>query len=140
MTLVIGEPGCASRGLDLLEDEGRHTVSQGPLWAVERRKPSRLPSHPGCRLGAVTRDYASEGSPRPLLKPSRQLGHIKFKPKACLALAFEAPRTSVMNMTASPIMKRAIQAGIPRGGLAPSASARAGSHCDTGAGSSSTML
>jgi hypothetical protein len=28
MTLVIGEPGCTSRGRDLLEDEGRHAVSQ----------------------------------------------------------------------------------------------------------------
>jgi hypothetical protein len=52
------------------------------------------------------------------LIPSRQLGHIRFTPKACLALALDAPRKSVMNTTASPMTKRAIQAGILRGSLA----------------------
>jgi hypothetical protein len=28
MILVIGDPGCVSQGLDLLEDKGRHAVSQ----------------------------------------------------------------------------------------------------------------
>ena len=46
----------------------------------------------------------------------------------------------IMATSASPASRRAIQAGSLRRGLAPTASARAGSHFRTWAGSSSTTL
>lgn len=81
----------------------------------------RLAAERGAFLGAL-RDFAGDGLPRLLRNPSPQFGQIKFKPKARLGLAFDAPRTSVMNTIASQIMKRPIQVGFRRGGLAPTTS------------------
>src|SRR5947209_1037966 len=92
----------------------------------------------------LTREHSCNqsrgGSLSPLRNPSRQLGQVNSRPKVSLALVLDAPLAWVMNMTASPMIKRPIHAGILSGGLAPSASANAGSHCDKGAGSSSTIL
>ena len=56
-------------------------------------------------------------------------------------LAVEEPRACVIiDIPASPITIRPIQAGKRRGDLAPIACANAGSHTETSAGSSSTML
>ena len=58
-----------------------------------------------------------------------------------LALAFEAPRISVIITTpASPANSRPMNRGTRIGFLAPSVCASAGNHSATGAGSSSTTL
>jgi hypothetical protein len=57
------------------------------------------------------------------------------------ALAFDEPRIRVIAETpTSPAATRASQTGTCLGGFAPTTSATYGSHSDTGAGSSSTML
>ena len=77
----------------------------------------------------------------PTLEPVRQLGQADRQPSSRLALALEAPRDSVIMTTpCSPTNSRASQAGTRRGGLAPIAAARAGSHSAIAAGSSSTTL
>src|SRR3954453_2651215 len=77
----------------------------------------------------------------PAAKPSRQLGWLGRQPNSAFAFAFDAPRDSVIMATAAGLATTlAIHAGTLRGGLAPSVSARYGSHSLTGAGSSSTML
>ena len=94
-----------------------------------------------CTIPHARPQYAPGLSSSPETKPSRQLGHIGSQPSSRLALAFDAPRICVIIETpTSPIAKRAIQAGTCRGGRAPRHSARYGSHSETGAGSSSTML
>jgi hypothetical protein len=40
-------PRYASSKAALIEDDGRYDVSQGPLWAVERHKPSQFQSNRG---------------------------------------------------------------------------------------------
>ena len=69
------------------------------------------------------------------------LGCRGAQPSSRLALALEAPRTSViMIATASPPSSRPSQQGTRRGGLAPIARASAGSQSAARAGSSSTTL
>jgi hypothetical protein len=58
-----------------------------------------------------------------------------------LARAFDDPRVAVIiDTTTSPPTSRPTQTGSRNGGFAPTHEAKCGSHCDTGAGSSSTML
>src|SRR3954454_9702965 len=90
---------------------------------------------PGCH------DPIFPGSARPSRKPSRQLAQRGFQPSSRLALAFEAPRSSVIEITPiSPATISPSQRGTCRGGFAPRIFASPGSHTVTGAGSSSTTL
>src|SRR5919109_3144095 len=71
--------------------------------------------------------------------PCRQLGCAGRHPSSRLALALEAPRSSVIIATAtSPPNSRPTNRGTRTGCLAPSSFASAGSHSATGPGSSST--
>src|SRR5262245_48062602 len=75
------------------------------------------------------------------VNPCRQLGCAGRHPSSRLALALEAPRSSVIITTpASPANSRPMNRGTRIGFLAPSACASFGSHSATGAGSSSTTL
>src|SRR5262245_26848453 len=77
----------------------------------------------------------------PRLNPSRQLLHFGRQSSSRPAFAFDAPRTCVMKETpTSPTTSRPMNVGTRRGGFAPTAAAKYGSHSETGAGSSSTML
>ena len=93
-----------------------------------------------------SRDDAVMGMSRvlsrgPVRKPSRQLGYRGSHPSSRLAFAFDDPRILVISDTpCSPMSGRATHAGTCRGGLAPMMRASSGSHSETGAGSSSTML
>ena len=63
------------------------------------------------------------------------------QPSSRLALAFDAPRMLVIiECACAPAAIRTSQPGSRRGGGAPTLAARAGSHVDTGAGSSSTWM
>ncbi len=74
-------------------------------------------------------------------KPCRQLGHAGCQPSSRFARAFDEPRIWVIQETAtSPAASRPSHTGTRRGGLAPTARARNGSHSVTLAGSSSTTL
>ena len=72
--------------------------------------------------------------------PSRHVGHAGSQPSSRFARSFEAPRISHIITTRCSPISRPTQRGKCRGGGAPIASATAGSHSRTGAGSSSTML
>src|SRR5215831_1671240 len=73
--------------------------------------------------------------------PCRQLACLGCHPRSRLALALEAPRSSVIIMTpVSPANSRPTNRGTRIGFLPPSVCASAGSHSATGAGSSSTTL
>ena len=73
--------------------------------------------------------------------PCRQLGCAGRHASSRLALALEAPRSSVIITTPiSPANSRPTKRGTCIGFLAPSVRASAGSHSATGAGSSSTTL
>src|SRR4029077_2086956 len=74
-------------------------------------------------------------------KPRRQLGCAGRQRSSRLALAFDAPRISVIiNTPGSPANSRPMNRGTRIGFLAPSVCASAGTHSATGAGSSSTTL
>ena len=71
----------------------------------------------------------------------RKLGCAGFQSSRARALAFEAPRISVIiTVIASPASARPTNRGMCIGGLAPSSDASSGSHSATGTGLSSTML
>src|SRR4051794_29477197 len=79
--------------------------------------------------------------PNPRGNPSRELGRSGRHSSALFALALDEPRPSVVQRTATdPATILASQAGTRIGALAPTASARCGSHSETRAGSSSVML
>src|SRR6266849_3555290 len=76
-----------------------------------------------------------------IANPCRQLGCAGRHASWRLALAFEAPRISVISTApASPATRRPTNRGTRIGFLAPSVCASAGNHSATGAGSSSTTL
>lgn len=90
---------------------------------------------------AVTRCGLGRRSARPSRKPCLQLRHSGAQSSSRLAFAFDEPRPSVIHRTAtSPAMSRASHFGTRMGGLAPTSSARYGSHSEAEAGSSSVML
>jgi hypothetical protein len=77
----------------------------------------------------------------PSAKVPSKLGCLGAQPKSRLALAFEAPRISVIiSVATSPPSSRPSQRGTRRGGAAPTSHASAGSQSATRAGSSSTTL
>src|SRR5204863_1994772 len=81
------------------------------------------------------------GWPASAASPSRQLEYRGVQPSSRLAFAFEEPRMRVIHETGtSPARIRPTQTGTWRGGFAPIASARYGSHPLAGAGSLSTTL
>jgi hypothetical protein len=97
-------------------------------WRAFRTRPARVRSARAPRRQAAA-------------KPSRQLGWAGRQASSRLALAFDAPRTSVIITTpGSPVNIRPTNRGTCIGCLAPSSCASAGSHSATGAGSSTTTL
>src|SRR5262249_61131336 len=93
----------------------------------------------GARLHAALRSPGER--PSPFRKPSRQLGYSSCHPSSRFALAFDAPRASVIiSSTCLPPANFPSHAGTWRGGLPPTASARNGSHTDDGAGSWTTTF
>src|SRR5690348_2118625 len=106
---------------------GLRDAAQHPVGDRERERPQLVEE-----LFALCHAAAS---------PSRQVGCAGCQRSSRLALAFEAPRISVIIITpASPANSRATKRGMRMGFLAPSSCASTGSHSATGAGSSSTTL
>ena len=108
-------------------------VRLGPSYSTNRQWTRELPDR-RVHWTDVEESYRAA-------KPSRQLGWLGFHPNSAFALAFDAPRDSVIIATAAGLATSLpIHAGTLRGGLAPTVLARYGSHSFVGAGSSSTML
>src|SRR5215510_5851047 len=106
---------------------GLGDAAEHPVGDRERHRPQL-----GKQLLAIGHDAAN---------PSRQLGCAGFQDSSRFALAFDAPRISVIILTpVLPTASRPTRRGTRIGFLPPSMSARAGSHSLTGAGSSSTTL
>src|SRR6266851_6444921 len=116
-------------------------AAEHPVRDRERSRPQLLKQLlPRGHARAVT-SVVLLASRKPSTNPCRQLGCAGRHASSRFALAFEAPRASVIITTpASPANSRPMNRGTRIGFLAPSACASAGSHSATGAGSSSTTL
>ncbi len=136
-----------------LRDAPEHPVSdreqQRPEVVERLRGRRQVLARRGLRVAprplpsAHDRDAGSRSASacRPRAKPSRHVGHAGSQRSSRLALALDEPRTDVIIATAvSPAASRPSQTGTRNGFFAPAAAARTGSHSQTGAGSSSTML
>src|SRR5690606_24867686 len=110
--------------------------AEHPIGDREQQRSQRLRLLVGLGHGA-----APTASVSACRNPSRQLLQRGRQSSSRFAFALDAPRPSVIQRTTtSPASGRASHTGTRRGGFAPTAAARCGSHSATGAGSSSTTL